>query len=49
LDYENILKQRVCITLLPFSVYASLTLQWLKKLGGAAAVEKLNNANRVAL
>ena len=33
-----------------FSIYASLlTLQWLKNLGGIAAIEKLNNAKAALL
>ncbi|MGO4816827.1 3-phosphoserine/phosphohydroxythreonine transaminase [Flavobacterium sp. W22_SRS_FP1] len=46
LDYEKHIKaESMYNTPAVFPVYASLlTLQWLKKLGGVAAVEKLNNA-----
>jgi phosphoserine aminotransferase len=49
LDYEKTLRQRACIILHLFPVYASLlTLQWLKTLV-ATAVEKLNNAKRYCI
>jgi phosphoserine aminotransferase len=46
LDYEKHIKAESMYNTPPvFPVYASLlTLQWLKNLGGIAAVEKLNNA-----
>jgi phosphoserine aminotransferase len=46
LDYDKHIKaESMYNTPAVFPVYASLlTLQWLKKLGGVAAVEKLNNA-----
>jgi phosphoserine aminotransferase len=46
LDYEKHIKaESMYNTPAVFPVYASLlTLQWLKNLGGIAAVEKLNNA-----
>ena len=46
LDYEKHIKaESMFNTPAVFPVYASLlTLQWLKKLGGIAAIEKLNNA-----
>ena len=46
LDYEKHIKaESMYNTPAVFPVYASLlTLQWLKKLGGIAAVEKLNDA-----
>jgi phosphoserine aminotransferase len=39
LDYTKHIKAKVCTTHLLFPVYASLTLQWLKNLGGIAAIE----------
>jgi phosphoserine aminotransferase len=46
LDYQKHIKAESMYNTPPvFPVYASLlTLQWLKELGGIAAVEKLNNA-----
>jgi len=46
LDYEKHIKAESMYNTPPvFPVYASLlTLQWLKKLGGIAAIEKINNA-----
>jgi phosphoserine aminotransferase len=46
LDYQKHIKaESMYNTPAVFPIYASLlTLQWLKKLGGIAAVEKLNNA-----
>lgn len=46
LDYEKHIKAESMFNTPPvFPVYASLlTLQWLKNLGGIAAMEKLNNA-----
>jgi len=46
LDYEKHIKaESMYNTPAVFPVYASLlTLQWLKKLGGIAAIEKINNA-----
>ena len=51
LDYEKHIKAESMYNTPPvFPVYASLlTLQWLKKLGGIAAVEKLNNAKATLL
>jgi phosphoserine aminotransferase len=51
LDYEKHIKAESMYNTPPvFPVYASLlTLQWLKKLGGIAAVEKLNNAKAALL
>jgi phosphoserine aminotransferase len=51
LDYEKHIKAESMYNTPPvFPVYASLlTLQWLKKLGGVAAVEKLNNAKAALL
>ena len=51
LDYEKHIKaESMYNTPAVFPVYASLlTLQWLKKLGGIAAVEKLNNAKAALL
>ena len=45
LDYEKQIKAESMYNTPPvFSVYASLlTLQWLKNLGGIAAIEKINN------
>jgi phosphoserine aminotransferase len=46
LDYEKHIKaESMYNTPAVFPVYASLlTLQWLKKIGGIAAIEKMNNA-----
>lgn len=46
LDYRNHIKEGSMINTPPvFAVYvAMLTLRWLKKQGGVAAIEKLNNA-----
>ena len=51
LDYEKHIKAESMYNTPPvFPVYASLlTLQWLKNLGGIAAVEKLNNAKAALL
>ena len=51
LDYEKHIKAESMYNTPPvFPVYASLlTLQWLKKLGGIAAIEKLNNAKATLL
>jgi phosphoserine aminotransferase len=51
LDYQKHIKAESMYNTPPvFPVYASLlTLQWLKKLGGVAAVEKLNNAKAALL
>ena len=51
LDYEKHIKAESMYNTPPvFPVYASLlTLQWLKNLGGIAAVEKLNNAKATLL
>jgi phosphoserine aminotransferase len=51
LNYEKHIKAESMYNTPPvFPVYASLlTLQWLKKLGGIAAVEKLNNAKAALL
>ncbi len=51
LDYEKHIKaESMYNTPSVFPVYASLlTLQWLKNLGGIAAVEKLNNAKAALL
>ncbi|MBC5838611.1 3-phosphoserine/phosphohydroxythreonine transaminase [Flavobacterium muglaense] len=51
LDYEKHIKAESMYNTPPvFPVYASLlTLQWLKNLGGIAAVEKLNNAKDALL
>ena len=46
LDYRNHIKEESMINTPPvFAVYvAMLTLRWLKKLGGVAAIEKINNS-----
>ena len=46
LDYRNHIKEESMINTPPvFAVYvAMLTLRWLKKQGGVAAIEKINNA-----
>jgi phosphoserine aminotransferase len=46
LDYEKHIKAESMYNTPPvFSIYASLlTLQWLKNLGGIAAIEKINEA-----
>ena len=51
LDYKQHIKaESMYNTPAVFAVYASLlTLQWLKKLGGIAAIEKLNNAKAALL
>ncbi|MFT4984200.1 MAG: phosphoserine aminotransferase [Flavobacterium sp.] len=51
LDYEKHIKaESMYNTPAVFPVYASLlTLQWLKNLGGVAAIEKLNNAKAALL
>ena len=51
LDYQNHIKaESMYNTPAVFPVYASLlTLQWLKNLGGIAAIEKLNNAKATLL
>jgi phosphoserine aminotransferase len=51
LDYEKHIKaESMFNTPAVFPVYASLlTLQWLKKLGGIAAIEKLNEAKATLL
>jgi phosphoserine aminotransferase len=51
LDYEKHIKaESMYNTPAVFPVYASLlTLQWLKKSGGIAAIEKLNNAKAALL
>ncbi|PRZ27854.1 3-phosphoserine/phosphohydroxythreonine transaminase [Flavobacterium granuli] len=51
LDYEKHIKAESMYNTPPvFPIYASLlTLQWLKKLGGIAAIEKLNNAKAALL
>lgn len=51
LDYRNHIKEGSMINTPPvFAVYvAMLTLRWLKKQGGVAAIEKLNNAKATLL
>jgi phosphoserine aminotransferase len=51
LDYEKHIKAESMYNTPPvFAVYASLlTLQWLKNLGGIAAIEKINNAKAALL
>ena len=51
LDYSQHIKaESMYNTPAVFSIYASLlTLQWLKNLGGIAAIEKLNNAKAALL
>ena len=51
LDYQKHIKAESMYNTPPvFPVYASLlTLQWLKNLGGIAAIEKLNNAKAALL
>lgn len=51
LDYAKHIKAESMYNTPPvFPVYASLlTLQWLKKLGGIAAIEKINNAKAALL
>ena len=51
LDYQKHIKaESMYNTPAVFPVYASLlTLQWLKKLGGIAAIEKINNAKATLL
>ena len=51
LDYTKHIKAESMYNTPPvFPVYASLlTLQWLKNLGGVAAIEKINNAKAVLL
>ena len=51
LNYENHIKaESMYNTPAVFPVYASLlTLQWLKKLGGIEAIEKINNAKAALL
>ena len=51
LDYQNHIKaESMYNTPAVFPIYASLlTLQWLKNLGGIAAIEKLNNAKATLL
>jgi phosphoserine aminotransferase len=51
LDYAKHIKAESMYNTPPvFSVYASLlTLQWLKNLGGIAAIEKINNAKAALL
>ncbi len=51
LDYQNHIKaESMYNTPAVFPIYASLlTLQWLKNLGGIAAIEKLNNAKAALL
>jgi phosphoserine aminotransferase len=51
LDYAKHIKAESMYNTPPvFAVYASLlTLQWLKKLGGIAAIEKINNAKATLL
>ena len=51
LDYEKHIKaESMYNTPAVFPIYASLlTLQWLKKLGGIPAIEKLNNAKATLL
>jgi phosphoserine aminotransferase len=51
LDYDKHIKaESMYNTPAVFPVYASLlTLQWLKKLGGIAAIEKINNAKAALL
>jgi phosphoserine aminotransferase len=45
---KSISKQKAC-TIHAVPVYALLTLQWLKNLGGVAVIEKLNNAKAALL
>ncbi|WP_413998838.1 3-phosphoserine/phosphohydroxythreonine transaminase [Flavobacterium sp. W1B] len=51
LDYEKHIKAESMYNTPPvFPIYGSLlTLQWLKKLGGIAAIEKINNAKAALL
>jgi len=51
LDYQqHIAKESMYNTPPVFPIYASLlTLQWLKKLGGIAAIEKINEAKKICL
>jgi phosphoserine aminotransferase len=51
LDYQKHIKaESMYNTPAVFPIYASLlTLQWLKKLGGIAAIEKINNAKATLL
>ena len=51
LDYEKHIKAESMYNTPPvFPIYASLlTLQWLKNLGGIAAIEKINNAKAALL
>lgn len=51
LDYEKHIKAESMYNTPPvFPIYASLlTMQWLKKLGGIPAIEKVNNAKAVLL
>lgn len=51
LDYEKHIKaESMYNTPAVFSIYASLlTLQWLKKIGGIAAIEKINEAKAALL
>jgi phosphoserine aminotransferase len=44
LDYENISKQKYVQYTSCFLFMLHYYLQWLKNLGGVAAIEKLNNA-----
>jgi phosphoserine aminotransferase len=50
IDYEKHIKaESMYNTPAVFPVYALLTLQWLKNLGGVAVIEKLNNAKAALL